>query len=194
MNELTNAPRIPIGQAEPTSAYENLQAHPLANQFDLIENGDDGAAAFEALKESISKNGIRDSIVIFNGQILDGRNRYRAAKAVGHRFTAGNFRVFPGTLEQAKAYVDDVNIQRRHLSKAQKDAIIQRKIAEHPSASNRQIARMCGVSHTRINAFRKPAVDKELERFEGTWDGLTDQQRERFVTKFAHEIGPMLSG
>lgn len=48
--------------------------HPYADIFELIE-GDD----FDALVADVRKNGVRERIRIFDGKILDGRNRYCAA-------------------------------------------------------------------------------------------------------------------
>lgn len=50
-----------------------LEFHPLAKLFALIEGED-----FDMLVEDIREHGVRDPIVIHGGQILDGRNRYRA--------------------------------------------------------------------------------------------------------------------
>lgn len=50
-----------------------LAFHELANLFPLIE-GDD----FEQLVADVREHGIRDPITIHDGQVLDGRNRYRA--------------------------------------------------------------------------------------------------------------------
>lgn len=52
-----------------------LEFHPMAKLFALIE-GDE----FDMLVEDIREHGVRDPIVIHGGQILDGRNRYRALK------------------------------------------------------------------------------------------------------------------
>ncbi len=181
---------------KPMQSYE-YEAHQLANQFDMIEDGEDGGAAFESLKTSIANDGILVPIKLFEGKILDGRNRYKAAKAVEHGFTLADFDIFRGTYEEAKAYVDAANIHRRHLSSDQRDALIKKRITEHPRKSNRQIALMCGVSHTHVNNLRRdmqkpPEGDKQLERFEKTWEELTDQQRESFVDKFAGELCDML--
>ncbi len=172
-----------------------LRFHPLANQFDMIEDGEDGGAAFDALKASIARSGINVPIKLFESQVLDGRNRLKAGLAIRHTFTARDFEIFVGTPEDAKAYVDAANIHRRHLSKEQKEKIIKSKLAEHPNASNRQIAKMCGVSHTHVNNIRKekpPEGDKTLERFENAWEALTDQQRQSFVDKFAPDLEEMV--
>lgn len=50
-----------------------LEFHALAELFPLIE-GD----AFEELVEDVRQHGVRDKIVLHEGRVLDGRNRYRA--------------------------------------------------------------------------------------------------------------------
>ena len=55
-----------------------LPFHPYADLFPLIEG-----AAFDELVADIKANGLLEKIVLLDGQILDGRNRYRAAIASG---------------------------------------------------------------------------------------------------------------
>jgi ParB-like chromosome segregation protein Spo0J len=102
---------------EPVVDYDQLLAHELASLMDLIEG-----RAFEDLKADIKKQGILTPIVLYEGKILDGRNRYRAAKAVGHKFVGANFEVFEGDLAAAEAFVFSVNAQRRQMTNAQKAA------------------------------------------------------------------------
>jgi ParB-like chromosome segregation protein Spo0J len=52
-----------------------LLFHPLANLFPLIEG-----AEFEELVADVKAHGVREPIWLLDGQILDGRNRYRAAQ------------------------------------------------------------------------------------------------------------------
>jgi len=63
--------------AEPAFDHDNLEAHELANLLPMIDD-----ANFANLKADIEKNGVLEPILIFEGRILDGRNRYRAGKEV----------------------------------------------------------------------------------------------------------------
>lgn len=98
-------------QTEPADV--DLEVHPLANLFPMMNDED-----LDSLKESIQKNGLREPIVIYESKILDGRNRFRALKAL-------NLPV-PTTLfegEDAVQFVADHNLYRRHLKASQKAAI-----------------------------------------------------------------------
>jgi ParB-like chromosome segregation protein Spo0J len=89
-----------------------MQFHPLADCFPLIE-GDD----FKALVGSILANGQREPIVLFEGMILDGRNRYRACLEAG---VEPRTQEFSGTFDAARKLVIDSNIMRRHLDTSQR--------------------------------------------------------------------------
>src|SRR5262249_27318002 len=128
---LSKAPPAPRLETPPTYEYE---IHPFANMFPMIE-GDE----FEQLKRDIAKKGIHQPIVVVAGKILDGRNRYKAGREVGHRFTPENFKPFTGNEAQAKAFVISTNIHRRHLNNAQKQDFVKKLIIENPMASARQI-------------------------------------------------------
>lgn len=89
-----------------------LQFHPLANLLPLIEGKD-----FDELVASVMANGLRNSIMLHDGMILDGRNRYRACVAAG---VDARFEVFAGN--DPVAFVLDENIHRRHLDEGQRAA------------------------------------------------------------------------
>lgn len=63
-----------------------LEFHPLTNLFPLIEGQE-----FEALVADVREHGVREPVVLFEGKILDGRNRYRAAQAAGVEFDIREF-------------------------------------------------------------------------------------------------------
>ena len=73
-----------LNKAEPD--FAGYIAHPLANMFPMIEGN-----AFDELKRDIAAQGILEQIRLYQGMILDGRNRYAAAKACGHDFSVDDF-------------------------------------------------------------------------------------------------------
>lgn len=95
-----------------------LEFHPLADLFPLIEG-----AEFDELVGSIKENGLRESIITFDGKILDGRNRYRACLAAD---VFPRLEIFDGT--DPVRFVIDKNIHRRNLSASQR-AVIASKLA-----------------------------------------------------------------
>jgi hypothetical protein len=88
----------------------DLEPHPLAERFPPMEG-----VAFEALKADISARGLENDIWLFEGKILDGRNRYRALTELGI-FKPSHCSSFDGTPEQAAEFVDSQNLHRRHLT------------------------------------------------------------------------------
>lgn len=96
------------------SMSNELKYHPAANAFPLMER-----AAFSELKSSIEERGLREPIVLLDGMILDGRNRYRACVELGipPRFTE-----YKGT-DSPWMWVWDENAERRHLQSGTKAAI-----------------------------------------------------------------------
>lgn len=93
-----------------------LEFHPLANLFPLIE-GDE----FDALVGDIRDNGLHDQIDIYQGKILDGRNRYLAAQAAGIEIEARHCRYFRAELYgDPLTYVISKNLKRRHLDESQR--------------------------------------------------------------------------
>jgi len=86
-----------------------MKRHALSKAFPDLSDED-----FQALKESIKRNGQRDKILLFDDQILDGWHRYRACLELGK---APIFGVFTGDAVQC---VIDKNIHRRQLTASQR--------------------------------------------------------------------------
>lgn len=92
--------------------YE-LEFHDYAQLFPLII-GDD----YQALVQDIETNGQRAPIVLYEGKILDGRNRYRVCKELTLEPLT---EVYTG--DDALAYVLSLNLYRRQLTVAQRALI-----------------------------------------------------------------------
>lgn len=90
--------------------------HEFANLFPLVEGME-----FDELVADVKANGLHDSIDIFQGKILDGRNRYRAAEAAGIEIEPRHLRHFRTELYgDPLAYVISKNLKRRHLDESQR--------------------------------------------------------------------------
>lgn len=89
--------------------------HRYANIFPMM--GDD---EFRSLVEDLREFGLRDKIWLFQGQILDGRNRYMGCLEAD---IMPAFQEFRGAEEEALQAVLSWNLERRHLSSSQKAAV-----------------------------------------------------------------------
>ncbi len=89
-----------------------LKDHEIAEVFPLLD-----ANRLQSLADSIKANdGLLHPIVLFEEKILDGRNRYRAAKLASYQTRPQDFVDFVGTWEAAVRYVAAANLERRHLT------------------------------------------------------------------------------
>lgn len=99
-----------------------FEFHPYADLFPLIE-GDD----FAALVADVRANGIHQQIDIYQGKILDGRNRYRAAEAAGIEIERRDIRHFmPDLHGDPLDYVMSQNLRRRHMDESQRAMVAAR--------------------------------------------------------------------
>lgn len=92
---------------------DDLEFHDYAQLFPLIV-GDE----YQALLDDIDTNGQREPIVLYEGKILDGRNRYRVSKDLLIEPCTEEF-----TGEDALGYVLSLNLYRRQLTVAQRALI-----------------------------------------------------------------------
>ena len=100
-----------------------MQSHRAAEIFPKMAGAD-----FEALVDDIRQHGQREPIVVHDGLILDGRNRYQACLQLG---------IEPLTAEwdgtgTPEAFVISMNIHRRHLGSGQR-AMIANRLANMPA-------------------------------------------------------------
>lgn len=98
-------------KTEPAEALFDF--HPLANLFPLMDDEELSVLAF-----AIQENGQREPIILYEGKILDGRNRFRALKALNLPINTLNF-----DGNDPVGYVADHNLHRRHLKASQRAAV-----------------------------------------------------------------------
>lgn len=90
-----------------------LRAHEIAAIFPLIQGHD-----FDELCADIERHGLREPIWLYEGKILDGRNRYEACQITG---TAVQTRTYDG--DDPVGFVLSLNLHRRHLGTSQRSMI-----------------------------------------------------------------------
>ena len=173
---------------------ERPNPHPICL---LIPSADDDE--LQDLTDDIRAHGLIAPIVLFEGMILDGRNRATACERAG---IAPRYVSFEGGREDALILVVSHNLKRRHLTKqAIADALVGAedfnlhytlaeptaaeaaadgpeaqsviKITEPKTASSRKLARAAGrvVSHVMIAATRKVKEKGEPELQEAVKKG-----------------------
>lgn len=92
----------------------SLELHPLCTLFPRLSG-----AEFDALRDDIKANGLRQPIVLHEGMILDGGNRYRACIEAG---VDAEFVAFEGG--NLVSFVLSANLHRRHMTAGQQAAIV----------------------------------------------------------------------
>ena len=91
-----------------------LTQHPLSASFPSMPEDE-----FAALVEDIRTNGQREAVIVFQGMVLDGWNRYRACELAGVKCVTAKH---DGS--DPVAFVLSRNLHRRHLSAGQRAAAV----------------------------------------------------------------------
>jgi ParB-like chromosome segregation protein Spo0J len=184
VRSLPPAPKLDV-----VPAYE---PHPLAALMPMMDD-----EAFTNLKADVAKRGIEHQMTIYQGLLLDGRNRMRAARELGLKLTSANFKEFTGTTAEAEAFVISANLHRRQLNNKQKQEFAQKMIAKYPDESDRALARMTSLSKSTIAIARAALANspekRKLDAAVKAWDALSDQQQIDFVLRSERDIRDILA-
>lgn len=92
-----------------------LSNHPAADLFPMLAQPE-----LRQLADDIKNNGLMDAVVLFQGEVLDGRNRLAACELAN---VEPHFVDVAGSVESPVLYVISRNLHRRHLSTSQRAAI-----------------------------------------------------------------------
>lgn len=109
----TPAPQIDRTERTPPVG---VKWHPYAEIFPWIDG-----PAFEDLVEDIRKHGVLEPIVFLDGAVLDGRNRYMAARELGIEYPRVEY-----TGDDPLGFVISHNLKRRHLTESQRGMVAKR--------------------------------------------------------------------
>lgn len=93
---------------------DNPKFHPLANIVPLMSDEE-----FAKLVKDIDENGLADPIIMLDGKILDGRNRWAACQQLGIAHREKKFEDLSTGSDDPATFVWSHNIVRRHLNPGQ---------------------------------------------------------------------------
>jgi ParB-like chromosome segregation protein Spo0J len=93
-----------------------LTFHPLADVFPLLAGEE-----FDALMADIAAPGLCEAVWLYQGQILDGRNRYRACQVLGLDCATQDY-----LGNDPLGFVLSMNLRRRHLDESQRGMVAAR--------------------------------------------------------------------
>jgi len=116
-----------------------LASHEVATLLPPMEEAD-----YRELVEDIRAHGLIEPIWLYEGQIADGRHRYRACLDAG---VEPRFRTWdgPGTLVD---FVLSLNVERRHLTPAQRAAIAVEVLPLYEADAKRRQRELAGTRRT----------------------------------------------
>ena len=142
----------------------HLKPHEYAGIFPFRDDAD-----LTALSDNMHANGQRQAIVLFEGQILDGRRRYAAGLRAGVKLRFRQFGSDEGDGDDPLDYACDVNMHARQLTRAERDLaaaayatckkgrppVNPTKVGFTPKVTQRQAAEKFGVNPKQIERINK---------------------------------------
>jgi len=166
--------------------------HPLADMFPLMQGHE-----FDELVSDIERRGLLFAITVFDGQIVDGRNRALACQKAGVEPT---YTPFQGTAEDLPQFIVSVNIHRRHLKPDQRRDLIKKLLKLGPEQSNRAVAAIAKADDKTVATVRREMVSTaEIPQLKKTV-GRDGRSRSKPANKLAKTGGksptkpPMFEG
>jgi len=164
----------------------HLKVHPAAELFPLMSEPE-----LRELGEDIKANGLRLSIVLYKGKLLDGRNRLDAMESVGIKFgfhadastkefyylhACDGSDVFDGGVGHINHFDGDpydfvlpANLHRRHLTSEQKRELIAKVLKAKPEASSAAVAKKTKTAEKTVaKVRRKLESTSEIPKLEKT--------------------------
>ena len=143
---------------------DDLTRHPLSEVWGDMPDKD-----FRELVEDVRKNGVRQPVTLYEGRVLDGWHRYRAALEAG---VDPPFEDYAG--DDPGGFVISANLHRRHLNPIGRAKIVARARRWAPVGKPRQVAELGERVHTTAEMAAEANVPhRTMER------GKAEVRRER---------------
>jgi hypothetical protein len=192
----------------PKSWRDLLPVHEAADLFPLMSE-----AELRELGEDIKANGLQFPIIVYDDQLIDGRNRLDAMALVGIEFEIIKRRgcwvieyyddiqalksPLGGSVAAASVdpydYVVSANIHRRQLTAEQKRAVIAKLLKAKPEASDRTIAKQTKVDHKTVGKARAELEGRgEIPHVEKRTDTKGRKQRSAKRKKTTSKLDPIV--
>lgn len=148
-----------------------MKYHPLAELFPLLEESELADLAFD-----IGTHGQREPILVFENQIVDGRNRFLACQKAGVK---PKFKTL-GKNSNVLAVVRSLNLKRRHLNESQRAMVAaemlnadkdqqgpighltQKKAAKEMNTSERNVKRAAKVQKSGSKAIKRAVMSGKV--------------------------------
>lgn len=165
------------------SERKSFQVHPLALAIPPMTE-----AERETLRESITRDGVKVPIVLFQGKVLDGRHRFYFASALKKSVRVEEFK---GTEDEARRHVAILNLHRRHLTGGQKLAASVALFGEEARKETKEAlekGRILGnqsrsPSRTKMSETGKPPLTAAELQKGGRWEEIVARKaREAGIT------------
>ena len=152
MSETKHDPQFKVAN------WQELKVHPAAHEMREMNETERAW-----LRESLERHGFQPEGAITldsEDQIVDGRSRFQECLELARRGISIEpvFRRWNGK-GSVEEYVQSRNVARRHLTPAEQEAQIRRKLTEDPTRADRVIAREVGASPTTVGKKRHEMED-----------------------------------
>lgn len=150
------------------------------------------------LKRSIESVGLQQSVMIDeHGHIIDGHERRDICEELGIDWLAGADVRAGLTDDQKKAIAIDLNLWRRqvHLSREQRNELVEIYLIAHPEMSENQVADLFGVSQPTVNRIKKRLIQmNKLSPVTSTIgkDGIRRKVGSRMIVKNKSEYDKLM--
>jgi ParB-like chromosome segregation protein Spo0J len=138
-----------------SNAEVTLECHPIANIFPLMTEQE-----MDLLVNDIAAHGQREPALVFEGKILDGRNRAIACERAGEKLKTKQFK---GTRQQALEHVWSTNFARRHMTSSQRAMVTAERKKTDPAFAEQCELMDQEAAQRKAQAKGKPRGEKASE-------------------------------